>query len=171
MAPVLVTATVLAHFFYQATMVLLRMYASFLYAQVVIVWNIAKWMPTICSTLWVLTIRLGEGLFLPVACRMVSYLWTCLSDTYWCMYRGSGAMEAISYISTKRELWVLSLCPWRAYIVGCIVGSAIIVMVDHFDAFDKRTARAVVLPPGAYNYGRAYKVDYRADDENANGEE
>ena len=190
-----VTATDdLAHFLCRATMVLLRMYASFLWAQVIIVWNIAKWMPTVFSTLWAVTIHMGKGLFLPVAYRLGSYLWTCLSDTYSALYNASGMTEAISYASTKRELWVLSLCHWKVSIIVGIVGSVVILVFEHFDAFDERTAGAEVLQravqvwardtghtafvnvegmvptPGAYNFGKAYKLNYRAD-EKTNSEE
>jgi hypothetical protein len=166
---VTLTATVLVHFYYQATIVFLRMFASFLWVQAILIWNVAKCMPIVLNTLWVVTIRMGEGFFLPVACRLGSYLWTCLSDTYSALYNASGITEAVSYASTKRELWVLSLCHWQAYIIVGIVGSAIIFMYDHFDAFDKRTARAMVPTPGAYNYGKAYKLN--RVDETTNSEE
>jgi hypothetical protein len=188
-------ATILsAHFLYQATIVLLRMYASFLSAQLVIFWNIAKWMPTILSTLWVVTIRLGEGFFVPVACRIVSYLWTCLSCTCSNMFNGSGASSYVSHVGAKRELWVLSLCHWKMYIIIGIVGSALIVVFEHFDEFDKRTARAAALHRpvqhwaremghaasdtvegavptlGVYNYSRAYDLNHRVDEKTNNEE-
>jgi hypothetical protein len=182
-------ATILpAHFLYQATIVLLRMYASFLSAQIVIIWNVAKWMPTVCSTLWVVTIRLGEGVFLPLACRFVSYLWTCMLCTCSDIYNASGANSYVSYASAKRELWVLSLCHWKLYIIIGIVGSALIIVFDHFDEFDKRTARAVqrwaretghaasdnvegrVSTPEVYNYSRAYDLNHRVDEKTNNEE-
>lgn len=168
-----VATTVLSsHFLYQTTIVMLRMYASFLWAQLVVIWIIAKWTPSVLSSLWVMTIR-----FLP------------------CFMSCSYVSGAISYVSTVGELWMISFCQWKVSIVIGIAGTALVVVFDHFDNFDnfeKRWERAVahhrvrrgenrrvrvettqaetdnaegMLPmPGAYDYGKAYKLNYQADE-------
>jgi hypothetical protein len=141
------TCSTLAPILYQATIVLLRIYASFLSAQLVLIWNVAKWIPTVCSTLWTVAICLWEGFLLPFACRMMSYLWTCMLCTYSNIVSG-----AISYIShdamTKRELWGLSLCEWKLYLsigfVGGTIWYTLTAVFEHFDEFDKGMARADV---------------------------
>jgi hypothetical protein len=139
--------------------VMLRMYASLIWAAFFVIWNITKWVPTILITLWV-----GGGFVLPVACRVVSCLWTCMFCTYSVINNISGA---VGYVSTTFVipvacrvvscLWTCMPCTysavipiygpggWKVEVVVGIVMLALIDLMNHFDKFDKRMERSVAL--------------------------
>jgi hypothetical protein len=170
---IMTVATVLSHVCYQATMVLWRMIALLLWAQIHVMWNMVKCMPTVWSTLWAVAMRVGGGLFLNT-CSLVYHVSNVSMQYVINLYR-----------PILEHMW---MCHRETCMVYGIVGVIIIVAFDHFDQFDKRTRRVIaihqilvergLLVPapdmeermvpiqGAFDYGRAHELN-RADDTNS----
>jgi hypothetical protein len=144
-------ATILSHFFYHAIVVMWHLYAMVVGAAFVAICHIAKWTPTVLSSLWAVTIPV-----LPVAYRLVSSviscLWMCMSCTYSILYSASGA---VMYVSSKlllaipiiwpvlRNLWILLSYNWKMTLVVLYVGGLLINLTDDLDKFDERMVRAI----------------------------
>jgi hypothetical protein len=192
-----VVATMLFHFYYHAIIGMLHLYAMVVGEAFVAICNIVKWTPTVLSSLWAVTIPVLPVAYRLVSCLWMCMFCTysiLYSASGAVIYVSSKIAIPILW-PVLCNLWMLLSYNWKMTLVVWFVGSLWINLTDDLDKFDERMVKAIshhmalirqrrlvaapeeqatfeddaetFVPTGAYDYSKAYQLNFSPDETNS----